>query len=96
MTREEFDAIAEKKFPEVAKQITDSDWKTIEYVYTFHPSIKEVDGKNQMVYLVKFGGMRVIKDMVQTAKEAEELEKKISVARRTLNELREQLEALAV
>ena len=58
-------------------ELTDKDWEIIEKVYTYHPAINEVAGKDQIAYLYFHFGMRVIKDMYSTAEAAEELEKRI-------------------
>ena len=70
MTREEF--------TNKARQICDStgikfnaptteQMKLIDYVYTYHPSISNVDGKSQIAYLYVVFGMRLILDMRNTA-----------------------------
>jgi len=63
------------------------DYPKIEYVYNFHPSISETRGKDQIAYLYVMFGMRVIEDMLPTAKLAEEYEAKIRSLRAQLEEL---------
>ena len=53
---------------------TDAEYKVIEYVYTWHPTIDNVYGKRQIANLYYFGGMSVILNMVDTASEAEDLD----------------------
>ena len=92
MTREEFNSLIE---PEKTKRPNDEDWKIIEFVYTFHPSISETRGKEQIAYLYKTFGMRIIKDMIQTAKRAEAMEKELSELRAKYNKLKDDYNALS-
>lgn len=57
----------------IGKSVSDLDYKSIEYVYSFHPSIDEVDGKKKIATLYSIGGMRLIKDMIETARVAARL-----------------------
>ena len=43
--------------------ISADDYARVEYVYTFHPSIPNVGGKDTIAYLYAFGGMLVVNDM---------------------------------
>lgn len=88
MTKEEFEK-------NIGKKVDPEDYTVIEYVYTFHPSISETDGKKQIADLYKTFGMRVIKDMVQTAEKAEKLEAEIRAARIKLDNLKAEYEDLA-
>ena len=94
MTREEFDKIGAERGFDFEGKITDSDYKAIEYVYTFHPAIDECDGKKQIVDLVGNFGMRIVFDMFPTARKAKSIEESIAYARKRLDELKEQLEDL--
>lgn len=75
-------------------EFTSEDWEIIEKVYTYHPSINEVTGKDQIAYLYFHYGMRVIKDMYPTAEEAEKLEHRILALRTELDSIMEQYEKL--
>ena len=66
MMKEEFEKLN-------GQAISNADWETIEFVYIWHPSISETDGKQQIVDLYKNGGMLVIKGMVEAATYAREL-----------------------
>ena len=92
MTREEFNSLIE---PEKTKRPNDDDWEIIEFVYSFHPSISETRGKEQITYLYKTFGMRIIKDMFQTAKRAETMEKELSELRAKYNKLKDAYNALS-
>lgn len=87
MTQQEFEAKA-------GKTVTAEDYDTINHVYTFHPSIDEVKGKQQIAELYNLGGMRLIRDMVPTASKAQTIESDINQKTHELETLREQLAAL--
>lgn len=69
MTRQEFESLA--------TTVTDPEFETIDFVYTYHPSIDEVRGKQQIAELYLAFKMRVILDMAPTARKAKELEDRI-------------------
>lgn len=78
----------------LGSQVTESEYKDIEFVYTFHPSISNTEGKTQIAQLYKIGGMRLIKDMIPTARKAQELNNKIIAANANLMRLKRQSEML--
>lgn len=95
MTREEF----ENK----ARQICDStgirfcsptteQMKLIDYVYMYHPSISNVDGKFQIAYLYVVFGMRLILDMRNTAHMMEDYEIKERNLKEELSKLKDDRE----
>lgn len=95
MTREEF--------TNKARQICDStgikfnaptteQMKLIDYVYTYHPSISNVDGKSQIAYLYVVFGMRLILDMRNTAHMMEDYEIKERKLKAELNKLKDDRE----
>ena len=53
--------------------MTESEYKDIEFVYTFHPSISNTEGKTQIAKLYELGGNRLIKDMIPTARKAQRI-----------------------
>ena len=65
--------------------ISDFDYEKIEVVYTFHPAISEVHGKEQIALIYTTFGMTVINDMLSRAIKARELENKISQAKAAYN-----------
>lgn len=79
----------------LGKPVTESEYKDIEFVYTFHPSVSNTGGKTQIAELYKIGGIRLIRDMIPTAKKAQELENKIITANTDLMKLKRQFEMLA-
>jgi len=80
MTKQEFEERA-------GETVSASQYAIIEEVYTYHPSIKNVEGKDQIATLYKFFGMRLICDMLPTAKEAKRLDCEIRRARGLLKQL---------
>lgn len=87
MMKSEFEAIA--KTP-----ISEADFYRLEMVYTFHPSISETEGKQQIAYLYDTFGMRLIADMVPTAVKAMELEKAIAKRRSEIERLSSEIDSL--
>ena len=79
----------------LGKPVTESEYKDIEFVYTFHPSVSNTGGKTQIAELYKIGGIRLIRDMIPTAKKAQILEEKIITANTDLMKLKRQSEMLA-
>ena len=85
MTRQEFTAL-------LGAPVSDGFWRDIEIVYTYHPSISEVDGKAQIVYLFRTHGMRIICDMLESSRVAKRLEEGIRMAQLQLQEAKESYE----
>lgn len=79
MTKQEFEKLC-------GQSVTALDYDTIEKVYTFHPSISERRGKQEIVDIYLRFGMRLIRDMLPTANEAERLEREIQTKRIELEE----------
>lgn len=88
MNREEFESRI------TASKPTEEEFKIIEFVYNYHPSISDVDGKKQIADLYSAFGMRLIRDMLPTAKKAEALENEIRIAIARLKDLSEKYEDL--
>ena len=79
----------------LGNRVTEKEYKDIEFVYTFHPSVSNTGGKTQIVELYKLGGIRLIRDMIPTARKAQELDNKIMAANANLMRLKRQSEMLA-
>lgn len=91
MTREEFNAKRKQSFTaRVQHEVTDTEYAEIEFVYNWHPSISNTEGKDQIAYLYNTFGMRIIRDMMPTAKKAKELNSEILATRHYLEELQAQ------
>ncbi|MFR8353410.1 MAG: hypothetical protein ACLVB1_12930 [Blautia obeum] len=54
MTKQEF----QKR---IGAEISQKDYSIVEHVYTWHPSISEVEGKEQIAELYKSFGMPIIR-----------------------------------
>lgn len=75
--------------------IPQEEYKTIEYVYTYHPVFDtDIDPKTKAARLYIDGGIRLFKDMIPTAKKAEELEKEIRSLRAALDSKKAEFEKL--
>ncbi len=64
----------------IGHAVSDEEYSTIEYVYTWHPAISETEGKAQIADLYKYYGMTVIEDMVERAGKMEKLEGDLKAA----------------
>lgn len=89
MTKQEFESRLED-----GKTVTNEQYKVIEYVYTYHPAISDISGKDQIAILYDVFGMAVIKDMYPRARRSEELERDIREARIKLDNLTNTLSML--
>lgn len=83
MTKQEFADLTKRDF-------TDTEYATIETVYTYHPSISETEGKKQITSLYETFGIRIITDMLPTANKAREYEEQIARKRYELEKLQEE------
>ena len=67
MTREEFEnqlrEIQNRGSINCMPMPTEQEYRLIEHVYTFHPSIIETEGKKQVAYLYESFGMSIFRDM---------------------------------
>ena len=57
------------------------EWQTINLVYTFHPMIPDVGGKEKLASLFVLGGVGLLRDMEPTAREAADLDSAIHAAK---------------
>lgn len=73
MTKQEF----LNHLPEGARTPSEQEYEIINFVYNYHPSIHTVGGKKQIARLYSEFGMRVILDMQETAKRAQEIKDEI-------------------
>ena len=63
-----------------------TEYKVIEEVYTFYPSISCTKGKYQVAWLYRSLGMSVFYDMLVRSRQSAELEKEIMDKQSALNE----------
>lgn len=95
MMTNEFEArLAEYAGAGNERPFTDDDYSKIEYVYTWHPAIKAVGGKEQIAIIWQEFGMGTIKDMYPAAQEMEALETKRDAIRRDLNDIEKDIKAI--
>lgn len=87
MMKSEFEKLA-------GARVEDYDYQVIEYVYTWHPVIDNVKGKQQIADLYKIGGMAVIKGMVDIAKQSERIERLIQEHQHAIDEHKDAMNAL--
>lgn len=78
----------------ITRTVSDADYQIIEYIYTFHPSISETEGKRQVALLYHEFGIRIFKDMKATADRNRELEVEIGRARHHLQSLLDEADEL--
>lgn len=84
------------RLPEGARIPTESEFDTIQFVYNYHPAIHPSEGKNQIARLYSEFGMRIICDMYETAKRAQELESERRRLKARLREIEQEEEELAM
>lgn len=72
-------------------QVSDEDYKLIEFVYQWHPVIRNVSGKDEVAELYKSFGMALFRDMEPRAKKAKEVEEKMTSCRLEIETLTELL-----
>ncbi|MDD2957992.1 MAG: hypothetical protein PHR92_05620, partial [Lachnospiraceae bacterium] len=51
----------------LGNKVTEEQYRKIQFVYTWHPVISDVHGKDDIVALYKIGGDRLMLDMAPTA-----------------------------
>lgn len=78
----------------INRSISDSDYRIVDTVYTWHPSIDSNKGKDQLAYLYDNYGMRIIKDMLPTAEKAKDLLKRIEKLNAEVKQLRSEYSEL--
>lgn len=74
--------------------ITEPMYDNIEFVYTWHPIIDEIKGKDQIAKLYDLGGYRLIMDMLPTAIKARDFQEEIDKKETELRDLRFKLASL--
>lgn len=76
----------------IGKEVSNKEYSEIEFVYTWHPSISETEGKKQIANLYQMFGMTVIKNMIETASIMQELDKEKRKAVQLLNSINKRIE----
>lgn len=89
MTKQEFEE-------RVTRPVSEKEYKIVEKVYTWHPSISETDGKNQMVMLFETFGMDFIRGMEEAADWMMNLDKEEREIRAKLKEVEKRKRMVAM
>lgn len=80
MTKQEFEE-------RILGTVSASQYDLIEEVYNFHPSISNTKGKDEIADIYKKFGMRLIYDMLPTAREAKRIDNEMAEYRSKIEEL---------
>ena len=85
-----------REFEEMIEQpVSDAEYKVIETVYQWHPSVKEVSGKEEVAELYKSFGMAIFHDMLPRAEKNRELERQFLHASAEMERIRVEMEELS-
>jgi len=87
MMKQEFEKL-------IHAEISDEDYRTIEYVYTWYPTISETNGKDQIADLYLSFGMPIIEDMVERAGQMENLDKDLKRVQAQLTAIQDRIKML--
>lgn len=79
----------------IERTVTDEQYKVIEEVYMWHPSIRNTSGKDEVAELYKSFGMTIFHDMLPRAKKAHELDELLRNAQREVQRIQEEIEELS-
>lgn len=85
-----------REFEEMIEHpVSDAEYRVIETVYQWHPSVKEVSGKEEVAELYKSFGMAIFHDMLPRAEKNHELENKLRHAQAEVERIKEEMEELS-
>ena len=84
MNKQEFES-------RIGAKVTQEAFEIINHVYTFHPLIRDVGGKDQIAELYRLGGMLLMRNMYRYVLECEDTERNLTNAEGRLIELQEKL-----
>lgn len=85
-----------REFEEMIEQpVSDEEYRVIETVYQWHPSVKEVSGKEEVAELYKSFGMAIFHDMLPRAEKNRELERQFLHARAEMERIKAEMEELS-
>ncbi|GLB30972.1 hypothetical protein LAD12857_28950 [Lacrimispora amygdalina] len=87
MMKQEFEKL-------IHAEVSDEEYSTIEYVYTWYPTISETRGKDQIADLYVSFGMPIIEDMVERAGQMENLDKDLKRVQAQLTAVQERIKML--
>ena len=80
----------------IERTVTDEQYKVIEEVYMWHPSIRNTSGKDEVAELYKSFGMTIFHDMLPRAKKAHELDELLRNAQREVQRIQEEITHIAL
>lgn len=80
----------------IERTVTDEQYKVIEEVYMWHPSIRNTSGKDEVAELYKSFGMTIFHDMLPRAKKAHELDELLRNAQREVQRIQEEIHKILV
>ncbi len=84
-----------REFEKMIEQpISDVEYRIIETVYQWHPSVNEVSGKEEVAELYKSFGMTIFYDMLPRAERNCELEKQLCHAQAKVKQIKGEMEEL--
>ncbi len=78
----------------IGNPVSDEEYGTIEYVYTWYPTISETEGKAQIAKLYTDFGMPIIEDMVGRAGKMEKAERDLQLFRKELGVAQDRVNAV--
>ena len=79
----------------IERTVTDEQYKVIEEVYMWHPSMRNTSGKDEVAELYKSFGMTIFHDMLPRTKKAHELDELLRNAQREVQRIQEEIEELS-
>lgn len=85
-----------REFEEMIEQpVSDAEYRVIETVYQWHPSVKEVSGKEEVAELYKSFGMAIFHDMLPRAEKNRGLEKQLRHAQAEVERIKAEMAELS-
>ena len=85
-----------REFEEMIEHpVSDAEYRVIETVYQWHPSVKEVSGKEEVAELYKSFGMAIFHDMLPRAEKNRELESRLRHAQAEVERIKAEMEELS-
>lgn len=79
----------------VGQAVPDTEYKVIETVYQWHPSIQETSGKEDVAGLYRGFGIAIFHDMLPRAEKYRELEKQLLHAKAEVERIQAEMEGLS-
>lgn len=79
----------------IGKPVTDEQYKAIETVYIWHPSVRNTSGKDEVAELYKSFGMAIFYDMLPRAMKAKDLDEQLQKAQGEVQRIQKKIEELS-